>query len=134
MKKYYDQDKHDDNFKVGDLVAYYVGDRAAVTAKFHRRFTGPWKVISRLSHNTLEIKNEETGEQLSCHVSMLKKYYQHKFIPLAQYEKSQEKQDRDHIEHSQKHSLHKELKSKVKITKAIESNSRLNSLRILSSF
>ena len=110
MKKYYDKDKHDDDFKVGDLVAYYVGDKAAVTAKFHRRFTGPWEIKERINHNTVRIENKETHEEICCHVTMLKRYYPHKFIPLAQYEKSQEKQAQNHVNRSHKKHLHKELK------------------------
>ena len=96
MKKYFDQGKSHvthDTFEIGDLVAYYVGDRAATTAKFHRRFTGPWRITNRLRHNTVTIKNEDNGESFSCHTSMLKKYFAHKFTPLVEYELSQSGKD-----------------------------------------
>ena len=43
MKDNYDIDKYDDYFKVGDLVAYYIGDRSATNKKLRKCFTGRGK-------------------------------------------------------------------------------------------
>ena len=85
-KDNFDIGKFDDKFKVGDSVAYYIGDRARVLKKLHPRFTGPWKIVKRVSNNTVTIKSDE-GE-FSCHVSMLKPYVQHKFVPLIEFKRT----------------------------------------------
>ena len=89
MKDNYDLDKHDDYFKVGDLVAYYIGDRSATNKKLRKRFTGPWKIIARLRHNTVRIKNLIDGKEIATHVGKLKKYYPKGFTPLIEIRKSE---------------------------------------------
>ena len=89
MKDNYDLDKYNDYFKIGDLVAYYIGDRSATNKKLRKRFTGPWKIISRLRHNTVRIKNLIDGKEIATHVGMLKKYYAKGFTPLIEIEKSE---------------------------------------------
>ena len=88
MKDYHDLNKTEDDFEIGDLVAYYVGDRASTNKKLQLRFSGPWRVLKRLHHNTLVIKNTDDGEKLACHVCMLKHYHKGKFTPLSEYERS----------------------------------------------
>ena len=89
MKDNYDIDKCNDSYKIGDLVAYYVGDRSATNRKIRRRFTGPWQIIQRLHHNTVVIRNQLDGTTFPTHVCMLKRYYKHQFIPLCEIEKSE---------------------------------------------
>ena len=89
MKDNYDIDKHHDYFKINDLVAYYIGDRAATNKKLRCRFTGPWKVIERVRHNTLKIKNLIDGKEITTHVGMLKRYYEKHFTPLDEIEKTE---------------------------------------------
>ena len=86
MKRNYDSNKHQDAFEVGDLVAYYIGDRASTNIKLQRRFSGPWRIMRRVKHNTTQIKNIETGETFACHVAMLKRYYASEFVPLLELE------------------------------------------------
>ena len=89
MKRNYDWNKHDDDYKIGDTVAYYIGDRSATSSKLRRRFSGPWKIISRLRHNTCEIKNIHTEEIKATHVCMLKKYNPKQFVPLIELQRSE---------------------------------------------
>ena len=90
MKKNYDASRHQDAFQVGDLVAYYIGDRASTNKKLQRRFTGPWTILARLKNarNTVLIENSD-GTKFACHVGMLKKYYPQDFVPLAELDKSE---------------------------------------------
>ena len=89
MKDNYDIDKHDDYFQVGDLVAYYIGDRSATNKKLRKRFTGPWVIVERLRHNTVKIVNLIDNKEIATHVSMLKRYYKKGFTPLVEIEKSE---------------------------------------------
>ena len=89
MKNNFDLNHHNDNFSVGDAVAYYVGDRAETNKKLHSRFTGPWEVIDRLRHNTVRIKNLDNNDELACHTSMLKKYHKDAFVPLIELKRSE---------------------------------------------
>ena len=101
MKENYDQDKYQDAFQVGDKVAYYIGDRSSTNKTLQRRFSGPWTITKRISHNTVEILNED-GTQFACHVSMLKRYYAHQFVPLLELTKSERaKRKRVQIEERQ---------------------------------
>ena len=93
MKDNYDVDKYGDNWKVGDLVAYYIGERTGQhSRKLRKRFSGPWKVIERIKDRNnvvVKIQNEKTGNTLCCHVSMLKKYYPEGFVPLLKVRESE---------------------------------------------
>lgn len=85
MKNNFDIDKYDDSFEIGDIVAYYIGDRSATNRKIRQRFSGPWKIIDRLRHNTVKIQMLDKPEKiLACHVSMLKYYHKYKFVPLTE--------------------------------------------------
>ena len=95
LKNNYDWDKTDDDFVVGDEVAYYIGDLPRTNKNLHRRFIGPCKILERL-------KNEETGEpisvvhililgterELTCHTCMLKRYNKNEFTPIAELQTS----------------------------------------------
>ena len=89
MKDYHDLDKHDDSFEVGDLVAYFVGDRSSVNKKLRARFTGPWKIVLRIRDNTVRIKNLHDGKIIDTHVNMLKRYKEDAFIPLIELRKTE---------------------------------------------
>jgi hypothetical protein len=84
LKIKYDLDKSEDNFVVGDLVVYYIGDRASNNKKLQRRLSGPWKVLERVRHNVLRIKNESNDDELACHVGMLRKYVRGEFTPAIE--------------------------------------------------
>ena len=88
-KNNFDEYKTDPLFLIGDYVAYYVGDRANTSRKLRRRFTGPWKIINKLNHNTYELLNESTNETMACHAQMLKKYHKNEFTPLAEYNQTE---------------------------------------------
>ena len=92
MKRNYDESRFSHSFAVGDLVAYFVGDRAHTNHKLQRRFTGPWEVIQVFNdgdnQNTVRIKNVATGEEFACHVCMIKHYYKEGFVPLLELSKS----------------------------------------------
>ena len=85
MKEDFDYNKYDPHFEVGDYVAYYVGDRASTMIKLRRRFTGPWKIIQKVSHNTYTIENPQNEDILTCHGAMLKLYDNRQFVPFLQW-------------------------------------------------
>ena len=96
MKNKYDLDKKEDKFKIGDKVAYYIGDRAYTNKKIHGRFSGPFTIISRIQtgtnpyeSNTVKISNDETKETFCTHIRMLKKYHPNKFTPLSEIRSSE---------------------------------------------
>ena len=103
QKRDFNFGKSNDNFKIGDIVAYYVGDRSSTTKSIRRRFTGPWQIIGRLRHNTVKIKNPHNNETLACHTSMLKSYREADFTP--------------YIEHRIKESMQNPNKQNKKIAK-----------------
>ena len=95
MKENFDMDKHDDDFEIGDLVAYYIGDRSAKLRKIRQRFSAPWRVIGRLRHNVVQIQDTKNPEEkLACHVSMLKKYCTKAFVPLTEVLATQSEKDK----------------------------------------
>ena len=111
MQKNYDKDKSNDNFQVGDLVAYYIGDRSAKLKKIRQRFSAPWRVIERLRHNVVKIQRADNPvEKLACHVSMLKKYNKQNFVPLTEFLATQSEKD--------KIKMKQELETKKKNRKA----------------
>ena len=94
MKENYDISKFPDTFKVGDIVAYYIGDLAKTNKKLHKRFIGPCKIIERIKlnkgqnpdermeENVVRIQIINSNKTLACHTSMLKHYYPEGFTPL----------------------------------------------------
>ena len=89
MKERYDKDKKLDSFVVGDSVAYYIGDRSRKSRKLRSRFSGPFKIVERLSNNTVRIINTDTNEDLRCHVGMLKLYRPEFFTPEMVFNRTQ---------------------------------------------
>ena len=103
MKRDFDEDKHDDKFQVGDLVAYYIGDRSAKLKTIRRRFSAPWKILDRLRHNVVKIQCiDNPKEILACHVSMLKKYSMQDFVPLTEILATQSEKDRIEMKQKEK--------------------------------
>ena len=100
MKRKFDMDKKDHSYEIGQLVAYYVGDRANKSRKLQRRFTGPWQITEMLRHNTVKLLNRDTGATMACHVQMLKPYNKEEFTPLSSYTQSQIQKQK--IENKQK--------------------------------
>ena len=93
MKKDFNFGKENDHFQIGDLVAYYVGDRANRMKTIRRRFSGPWRIVERIRHNTVRIENEYSGETLACHTSMLKLYRKRDFISQQDRQQTQHAKD-----------------------------------------
>ena len=77
--KKYNKNRKPDNFKANDLVMYYVGERNYPMKKIRSRFTGPFRIIKRINHNTVTIHNDSTNETMSCHTQKLKKYHENNF-------------------------------------------------------
>ena len=94
MKRNYDINKKDELYQVGDLVAYYIGDRARTNQKLQARFSGPW-VITKLGKNSAKIVHKETGESMVSHFKMLKLWNEGTdFTPLALYERTEIQKDK----------------------------------------
>ena len=89
MKKNYDKHRLADKFDVGDYVAYFVGDRSSRSRKLKARYSGPFKLIARVIDNTVRIANEDNGETLDCHVTMLKRYFKEFFTPEMVFNRTQ---------------------------------------------
>ena len=83
--KNYNKKRTDDKLIVNDQVLYYVGERNYPMKKIRPRFTGPFKIIKRINHNTVTIYNESTQEELSCHTQKLKKYNPNQFTEETDY-------------------------------------------------
>ena len=65
----YNKHQKPDKFQINDLVMYYVGERQYPMRKIRPRFTGPFKILNRVNHNTVTIYNEDTNEQMTCHTN-----------------------------------------------------------------
>ena len=103
MKENFDIDKQDDDFEMGDLVAYYVGDRSSKLKTIKQRFSAPWRVIGRLRHNVVQIQRADNPvERLACHVSMLKKYCTKAFVPLTEVLATQSEKDKIKMDQDQR--------------------------------
>jgi putative transposase len=114
MKRNFDKNRQtslSDKFKIGDYVAYYIGDRSNRTRKLRQRFSGPWQIKKRININTYEISNENGSAKMCCHVQMLKKYNKEQFTPLIDYERS-EKQKRKIINKQKMAKLQAKKKTK----------------------
>ena len=81
----YNKHQKPDKLKIDDLVMYYVGERQYPMKKIRPRFTGPFRILNRVNHNTVTIYNEDTNEQLSCHTNKLKKYHPNQFTDEQMY-------------------------------------------------
>ena len=88
IKDNYDIDHSDDSFQKDDLVAYFIGDRSSTNKKLRKRYSGPWKIIELLRHNTVVIENLDDKKRLATHTSMLKPYYKEHFTPWIETLKS----------------------------------------------
>ena len=74
MKKAYDKNKNNDNYKINDKVLYYIGDRNSHSRKLRHRWTGPFTISQRINENTVEITTAKPNEKLEVHTSRLKKW------------------------------------------------------------
>ena len=80
----YDHNKYPDSFKVGDSVAYYIGDLPRQNKKLHRRYIGPCDIIERVRENVVRIRIIGSNKELATHVGMIKKYYKEGFTPITE--------------------------------------------------
>ena len=129
MKEQFDIDKYDETHKIGDLVAYYIGDvDVGNKKKLQRKFSGPFKVTKIVRHNTVEIEklkqpgdivqieNKITGDKFACHTSMLKLYHRDHFIPFSTVKQSkmasQERKEKDRKKKKLRRSLRKQNQKK----------------------
>ena len=74
MKKSYDKSKEDDKFNINDKILYYIGDRNSNSRKLKHRWTGPFTIINRINHNTIEITTNKKDETMAVHTSRVKKW------------------------------------------------------------
>ena len=81
----FNKNKTSDKFNIDDLVMYYVGERNYPMKKIRSRFTGPFRIIKRVNHNTVTIYNDTTNESMTCHTQKLKYFHKHKFTPENDY-------------------------------------------------
>ena len=81
----FNKNKTSDKFKIDDKVMYYVGERNYPMKKIRSRFTGPFRIINRVSHNTVTIYNDTTNETMTCHTQKLKLFHEHHFTPEYDY-------------------------------------------------
>ena len=89
IKDNYDIDHFDDSYQKDDLVAYFIGDRSSTNKKLRKRYSGPWKIIERLRHNTVLLENvDDPKQRLATHTSMLKPFYKEHFKPWIETLKS----------------------------------------------
>ena len=83
-----------DKLKIDDQVMYYVGERQYPMRKIRPRFTGPFRILNRVNHNTVTIYNDDTNEQMTCHTNKLKKYHQNQFTDEQSYLRQLKNQQR----------------------------------------
>ena len=81
----FNKNKTTDKFKIDDKVMYYVGERNYPMKKIRSRFTGPFRIIKRVNHNTVTIYNDSTNETMTCHTQKLKLFHDHTFTPENDY-------------------------------------------------
>ena len=106
----YNKHRHNDKFEIDDLVVYYVGERNYPMRKIRSRFTGPFRVIKRINHNTVTIYNEETQQDISCHTQKLKKFHPNEFTKEQDYLRQLKQQQKLNNEYIRKKShLRKKL-------------------------
>ena len=85
MIRKFNRDKHDEDFKPGDQVMYYVGERSYPMKTIRPRFTGPYTITKRINHNTVSIFNKDDGKTITCHTQKLKKYHENMFTEEQDY-------------------------------------------------
>ena len=61
-----------EQFMVNKEVLYFVGDKNIPNRKWLRKYTGPWKITTKLSDGTVIITDEETGNQKRVSIDRLK--------------------------------------------------------------
>ena len=66
--------KQIEQFKVGDEVMYFVGDRSIRCKQWYERFSGPWNVLEVYKNGIVRIENKEMGENFLVSTRLLKLY------------------------------------------------------------
>ena len=61
-----------EQFMVGKEVLYFVGDKNVPNRKWLRKYTGPWKITTKLSDGTVIITDEKTNNQKRVSIDRLK--------------------------------------------------------------
>ena len=112
MIRKFNKTKTTDKFEQGDKVMYYVGERSYPMKTVRPRFTGPFTITKRISHNTVTIFNDDTNESLTCHTEKLKKYNPDQFTPEQDYIRQMKQRQKINNEYKRKkgHKLTKLIK------------------------
>jgi len=83
------------NYKVGDLVLYFIGDKQTARQKWREKWSGPWTIDKRLNDTSIILGDPTTGNQKRVSLDRVKKYNPVEYLTY----KSLVKYDDEYIEY-----------------------------------
>ena len=74
-------------YEIGDLVVYYIGDRAQSLRKLRAKWSGPWKISKIIYENKIKIVDPKDKKvSAEVHVGRVKPYRKREFYTWKQHE------------------------------------------------
>ena len=67
-------------FKVGDEVLYFIGDKQTARQKWREKWSGPWTIDKTLNDSTLILGDPTTGNQKRVSLDRVKKYVSRHYV------------------------------------------------------
>ena len=83
------------NYKVGDLVLYFIGDKQTARQKWREKWSGPWTIDKRLNDTSIILGDPTSGNQKRVSLDRVKKYNPVEYLTY----KSLVKYDDEYIEY-----------------------------------
>ena len=88
VKSYNDRNKitpelvarNNENYKAGNRVLYFIGDKKVARNKWREKWSGPWIIDDKLNDSTVIISDPTTGNQKRVSIDRIKIYHAREYI------------------------------------------------------
>ena len=88
VKSYNDKNKitaklvarNNENYKVGNRILYFVGDKQVARGKWREKWTGPWIIEKKINDSSIIITDPTTGNQKRVSIDRIKNYNPRDYI------------------------------------------------------
>ena len=72
--------RNNQNFKIGDKVLYFIGDKQVARRKWRENWSGPWNIDKKINQSTIIISDPRNGNQKRVSIDRIKKYNSRDYI------------------------------------------------------
>ena len=74
-------------FKVGEKILYFIGDKQVAMKKWKEKWSGPWLVEKHINETSLIIVDPETGDQRRTNFNRIKSFkeFGNDYVPMERY-------------------------------------------------